>query len=114
MLNEHLTASPGGPEDLVFTTREGAPIRQSQFYRRHYKPAIKGDPYNPDPKKRRAPALPERRLHGLRFHDLRHTCAALLIEQGAHALAVKEQLGHSSITITPRDNRRGLAYRREP
>jgi integrase len=87
LLNDHLSAvSPGGngPDDL--TAREGAPIRQSQFYRRHFKPAVRK-------------ALPAR-LHGLRFHDLRHTCAALLIAQGAHALAVKEQLGHSSITIT--------------
>ena len=33
-------------------------------------------------------------------HDLRHTCAALLIAEGAHALAVKQRLGHSSITVT--------------
>jgi integrase len=38
--------------------------------------------------------------NGLRFHDLRHTCAALLISQGAHPKAVSERLGHSSIQIT--------------
>jgi integrase len=36
----------------------------------------------------------------LRFHDLRHTCVALLIAQGAHPMAIKERLGHSSITVT--------------
>jgi integrase len=37
---------------------------------------------------------------GLRFHDLRHTCAALLVAQGAHPRAIMEHLGHSSITVT--------------
>jgi integrase len=35
-----------------------------------------------------------------RFHDLRHTCAALLIQQGAHPKMIQQQLGHSSITTT--------------
>jgi hypothetical protein len=34
------------------------------------------------------------------FHELRHTSAALAIGQGAHPLAIKEGLGHSSITVT--------------
>jgi hypothetical protein len=36
----------------------------------------------------------------LRIHDLRHTCAALLISQGAHPKAIQVHLGHSSITVT--------------
>jgi integrase len=39
-------------------------------------------------------------LSGLVFHELRHTAAALAIPQGAHPLAIKERLGHSSITTT--------------
>ena len=39
-------------------------------------------------------------LDGLVFHELRHTAAALAIEQGAHPVAIKERLGHSSITVT--------------
>ena len=37
---------------------------------------------------------------GFRFHDLRHTCAALLIANGRHLEEVKDYLGHSSIRVT--------------
>lgn len=37
---------------------------------------------------------------GLRFHDLRHTTAALLIALGAHPKEICEHMGHSSIQIT--------------
>ena len=46
------------------------------------------------------PATLEAGLDGLRFHDLRHTCAALLIAQGAHPRAIMERLGHSSVTVS--------------
>ncbi|MEH0577303.1 tyrosine-type recombinase/integrase [Streptomyces sp. B21-108] len=36
----------------------------------------------------------------VRFHDLRHTCASLLHEQGADARMIMEVLGHSSIRVT--------------
>jgi integrase len=36
----------------------------------------------------------------LRFHDLRHTCATLLLGEGVHVKVVSELLGHASITIT--------------
>lgn len=39
-------------------------------------------------------------VSGLTLHDLRHTAVALAIAQGAHPLAIKERLGHSSITTT--------------
>ena len=35
-----------------------------------------------------------------RFHDLRHTCASLLIQQGVEMKSVSQWLGHSSISIT--------------
>jgi len=35
-----------------------------------------------------------------RAHDLRHTCASLMISLGAHPKLVMERLGHSDISIT--------------
>jgi integrase len=40
--------------------------------------------------------LPER----LRLYDLRHTCASLLIREGATVKAVQAQLGHATASIT--------------
>jgi len=39
-------------------------------------------------------------LNGLRFHDLRHTHATLMLAQGIHPKIVSERLGHGSIAIT--------------
>ena len=75
---------PGDPEAFVFTSPDGGPLRHTNFYRRHYKPAVTAG--NLD--------------HRTRFHDLRHTAAALMIAEGAHLLAVKQRLGHSSIQVT--------------
>ncbi len=36
----------------------------------------------------------------MRFHDLRHSFASLLIEQGAHVKYISEQLGHASVQTT--------------
>jgi integrase len=44
----------------------------------------------------RAAGLPER----FRIHDLRHTCASLLIAQAEYPKAIQEHLGHSSIQVT--------------
>ena len=39
-------------------------------------------------------------LPALRFHDLRHTHASLMLKQGTHPKIVQERLGHASIQIT--------------
>lgn len=86
MLTEHLEALDGGPDSLVFRGRDGGPLRHGNFYRRHFRPAV-------------VTALaPEKRR--LRFHDLRHTCASLLIAAGAHPKAIQEHLGHKDIQTT--------------
>jgi len=41
-------------------------------------------------------------IQGLRFHDLRHTAATRMIENGANIVAVSKILGHSDIKITMR------------
>ena len=45
-------------------------------------------------------ALRHAGLLKIRFHDLRHTYAALLIAAGAHPKYIQAQLGHASITTT--------------
>jgi len=39
-------------------------------------------------------------LPNIRFHDLRHTCATLLLGKGVHPKFVQELLGHATIAIT--------------
>jgi integrase len=46
------------------------------------------------------PALKAAGLPCIRFHDLRHTYASLLIAQGENIKYIQNQLGHSSPTIT--------------
>ena len=36
----------------------------------------------------------------MRFHDLRHSCAALLLWKGVHMRLIMETLGHSQISLT--------------
>ena len=44
--------------------------------------------------------LTDARLRRVRFHDLRHSFASLLLQQGESLTYVKEQMGHSSINVT--------------
>lgn len=67
----------------MFTTRIGTPIRRAKLHLKSWKPLL-----------RRA-GVPD-----LRFHDLRHTCATLLLAKGVHPKIVNEMLGHLSIAIT--------------
>lgn len=69
--------------DLVFPTASGNPMRPNSLTGRSFKPLLK-----------RA-GLPE-----IRFHDLRHTCATLLLGSGHNPKLVQELLGHASIAMT--------------
>jgi hypothetical protein len=67
----------------VFPNVQGNPTEAANFHHRHWKPLLK-----------RA-VLPD-----IRFHDLRHTCATLLLTQGVQPKIVSEMLGHANICIT--------------
>jgi integrase len=68
---------------LIFATRVGTPINPENLVNRSFKPLLE-----------RA-SLPE-----IRFHDLRHTCATLLLGRGVHPKLVQELLGHATIAMT--------------
>jgi len=68
--------------DLIFPSTIGTPLDPSHM-NRDYKNVLK-----------RA-GLPD-----LRFHDLRHTAATLMLQQGIHPKIVQERLGHSNISLT--------------
>jgi len=70
-------------QGLVFATDTGGPINPSNLRQRSFMPLLK-----------RA-GLPH-----MRFHDLRHTCATLLLSRGVHPKFVQELLGHATIAIT--------------
>ncbi len=83
MLGEHIGRYPC-EDGWVFTAPQGGAVHHRNLRRRQYARAV------------RAAGLPP----GVRFHDLRHTCAALLIAAGRHLEEVKNYLGHSSIRVT--------------
>jgi integrase len=64
--------------------------------RRHFRKTVKTVRASAIEEDREDEAIPE----DLRFHDLRHTCAALLIANGQHIEEVKDHLGHRSIRVT--------------
>ncbi|MBW3592020.1 MAG: site-specific integrase [Actinobacteria bacterium] len=84
VLAKHLKArAPLGPEDLIFVGAYGAPLRASSFRRRFWVPAVEASVGHP-----------------CRFHDLRHSHCAQLIQAGTHAKMIQRRLGHASIGIT--------------
>lgn len=85
LIGEHLLRHvDDDPSSLVFTAPQGGPLRHQNFRNRVWLPALQAADIAP----------------GFRIHDLRHTCAALLISQGAHIKALQNHLGHSSIQVT--------------
>ncbi len=67
---------------LVFTTTIGTPIEPRNLNRHFYALCAKAG------------------VRKVRLHDLRHTCASLLLAQGVPARVVMELLGHSAIAVT--------------
>jgi integrase len=93
-----LVGRPHDQEALVFTAPRGGPLSRADFVKLYFRPAVRAanEAMVKLPKDQRPAPLPE----GLRFYDLRHTCASLLIAQGASVKAVQAQLGHATASIT--------------
>ncbi|HOG07655.1 MAG TPA: tyrosine-type recombinase/integrase [Syntrophales bacterium] len=68
---------------LVFPNNAGNPMDKGHMMRRHFNPALKAAGIEP-----------------IRFHDLRHTYASLMLAQGENVKYIQTQLGHSSPTVT--------------
>ncbi|WP_329364145.1 tyrosine-type recombinase/integrase [Streptomyces sp. NBC_01483] len=66
----------------VFTRPDGHPIEPATLTR-HFNALLR-----------------EARLRPIRFHDLRHSTATLLLEQGVELVVIKELLGHAHIGVT--------------
>jgi integrase len=81
VLAAHVAGKPA--DGYVFAAPEGGPLRRNGFRRRFWQPAVRTSVGEP-----------------LRFHDLRHSHAALLIAEGVHPKAMADRLGHSSIRTT--------------
>ncbi len=69
-------------QNLVFTSTVGTPVDERNL-RREFETI-----------------LTKAQLPHMRIHDLRHTCASLLLAQGIHPKVVQETLGHSQISLT--------------
>jgi integrase len=69
---------------LIFASESGEPLSRQHVTARRFTPLLK------------CAGLPQR----TRFHDLRHTCAALLLSKNVNPKVVSEMLGHASIAIT--------------
>lgn len=77
-----LAGSAYEDQGLVFTSGLGSPVEPGNLLRGWSKiVAVAGAPH-------------------VRFHDLRHAHATLLLRQGVHPKIVSERLGHASIAIT--------------
>lgn len=78
VLGQHIEMFPS--DGLVFTAPQGGPIRAGNFRRRYFQLAVEASVGAP-----------------LRFHDLRHSHVASLIEAKTHPMAIAKRLGHTSV-----------------
>jgi integrase len=69
-------------DDLVFSNTEGKPIDPGVLSHNFHRVARRSG------------------IEGVRFHDLRHTFASLMLLRGAKPKVISEALGHSSVAFT--------------
>jgi integrase len=73
----------GRDDDLVFPNESGGPMNCSNMVSRYFRPALK-----------------KAGIARIRFHDLRHTYASLLLAQGENVKYIRTKLRHSSPIVT--------------
>jgi integrase len=78
-----LRASSYKDSGLVFATGKGTPLDAQNVVNRYFKPLLKRAGLSP-----------------IRWHDLRHTYATLLLSRGTHPTYVQKSLGHASVQLT--------------
>lgn len=83
VLAGHKAKTGGGSDDLVFRTKKGKVIDYRNIEPREYHKA-----------------LDRAGLRRIRFHDLRHTHAGLMIAIGVNAKLLQKQMGHADIGVT--------------
>ena len=76
-------ACPNSPYDLVFPNLDGHPMSHTNLLQRGFYPALK-----------------RAGLRRIRFHDLRHTFASLMISNGEDIVRVSRLMGHANASIT--------------
>jgi integrase len=101
VLKEHrkLMLAEGRGNASVFCDTNGGYLRRTNIFKYSFKPIIeRANQWAKDEAKRHGitPVL----LPTIRFHDLRHTCATLLLLADVNAKIVSERLGHASIELT--------------
>jgi integrase len=106
---ERLGGIPGG-EDRVSDVRDVDALKRHQGQQRLARVSnplglvfvgSTGKAINHDVLRNRFNALTEAAdLPRIRFHDLRHTAATLMLIAGEHPKVVQERLGHSTIAMT--------------
>ena len=69
-------------DDVIFTSTIGTPLDERNVRREFYA------------------LLKAHALSRIRLHDLRHSCATILLAAGEHPKVVQELLGHSSVQLT--------------
>jgi integrase len=88
------------PTDYAFASDAGTPLHYRNVVRRGLDKAAEAAGLIPPAKERKQAKKDGREVPTLRFHDLRHTFASLLIAQGSNVVFVSRQLGHSSPNVT--------------
>lgn len=82
---------------LVIQSSTGSPLNPRNLMRNFYRII---DRIQKEQEELRVSGKPYVHFPRIRFHDLRHTHATILLKAGIHPKIVQERLGHSSINVT--------------